>query len=200
MNVETQRQLSEEWELYRHASQASVKHLALYHLIRCHILSHQVTGETPVSPRELRVIPRRHDAPWVAFLGCFTDPTREYVLPLKIGINRVGLDSRWGDYIYSPDVAHIMEGRQWLVVCQRSGAIVADDHSTNGSVVLDLNSPDTFKIRHPFPLRNLQNPKLDHIELDWNGDIVASLVEKTVIVNNYAGFVFGTVPTISNQG
>ena len=152
-----------------------------------------------LTDRPLHVVPFRqiHHAP-VAFLACFSDPDADWVVPLKTGLNRVGRDPMWGDH-EKPGV-RILEPRQWLIVCRAVTALVADDHSTNQSVVLP-EGPSAHA--GPDPLSSLgladyaailTNPPPGAIPLDWAGETVAELKPGDVLVTCYSAFVFGTLP------
>lgn len=146
-----------------------------------------------------RVVPLRAAARTpVAFLACFTPSYAGLVFPLKRGVNRVGRDVAWGDHEPFPE--RVMEGRQWLVVCGDGAAWVADDHSTNQSVLI----PDGPPLAAADP-RYSADGRCDFaalsatadgraVPLDWAGDVVAPLRQGDVLVTTYAGFVFGWVP------
>src|SRR5215831_4399251 len=166
MNDSTMTSMDRELARYREAYSAGAKHLALMHRMRYRLLSGGIDGESPASARPLVVIPRRHAAEPTAFLGCFSDPDRDYVMLLKTGVNRIGSNRMIGDHDGFPRGTALVEARQWLIICRPTESLIADDHSTNGSVILPGNAPEVREIGFPYPLsRAKDQPR--QVTLDW---------------------------------
>jgi hypothetical protein len=178
---------------YQEACNSGAKHLALLHLIRCRLLSGGIDSETPSSPRSLVIIPRRHPAEPIAFLGCFSNPDRDYVMLLKSGVNRIGSNTMIGDHSEIPRGTYLLEARQWLIICRSTESLIADDHSTNGSVILLGNAPEVREVSFPYPLSSAKE-KPGHVTLDWYGNVVYELKEGDVLITAYAAFIYGRVP------
>jgi hypothetical protein len=193
-----------DWELYQERRGEKARHLAALHLSRAWL------SMTPDERRAVRpdvrieIISRTHAeqeaAPTVAFLSTFTTPGTVYCLPLKEGLNRVGKDPAWGDHDRPPSGVRVMEARQWILVCRPPLALVADDHSTNGSMVFPENLDRAAGVEdprysgEPYSYSALfQRPVPGRVDLDWHGNRVHEVQEGDVLLTAYAGFVFGWV-------
>jgi hypothetical protein len=188
-SLETERARSQE------AARAGLKHLALLHLVRCRLLAGKIDGDQPPASRPLVLVPRLHAADAVAFLGCFSAPDRDYVLPLKTGVNRVGRSPIFGDHQENPARPPVLEPRQWLIICrQPGGMLVADDHSSNGSLVLPRDSAAIRQTSDPSSLEAVFLRAPAQSKLDWHGNVVHELHEGDVLVTAYAAFVVGCIP------
>ncbi len=125
-----------------------------------------------------------------AFLACYTDPTAVVVVPLKLGLNRVGRGTMWGDHDWE-EAPRLIEERQWIIVVRLEEALAADDHSTNGSVWLPQDSELPARLTAPFPLSQVPADTDKGRQLEWSGDTVVAMQSGDVLVSNYASFVFG---------
>lgn len=133
----------------------------------------------------------------MAFLACFSRSESDYVIPLKSGANRVARSTTYGDHEALPNGARLLESRQWRIDCTGEEARVADDRTTNLSVVIprdfdgDRSTP-YGKMLKPDPAAHaLLRPA---VPLDWGGEITCTLHPGDVIRTCYASFVFGRCP------
>ena len=206
--MDTADRIDREMSAYARSSAENAHHLALLHLVRARALRGDAAQGSLVSIKPVVVLPRRPSprAVPIAFLACFTDPAASYVLPLKIGLNRIGRDPDWGDHEEFPRGVRLMEGRQWLMVCRPPEALVVDDHSTNQSILLprEAGAPDPV----PDPRRKPGEYSYTRIfgvswpgrvDLDWAGDVVGALGEGDVLLTMYAAFVFGWFPSVRDS-
>lgn len=114
------------------------------------------------------------------------------VFLLKQGLNRVGLDTNWGDF--EEPTYRSMEGREWLVVVAGNRAFAADDHSSNGSIFLPRDTPRDADgdPRFDAGCTGFGRRRLNGaISLDWEGTNVVELREGDVLISCYSAFVFG---------
>ena len=187
--------LVQELMQYRDAAQRGAKHSALLHFVRCGLIAGEISAEPDLHGRPLLTIARRHPAPPFAFLGCFTATANDYFIPLKQGVNRIGRNPIWGDHVEFPAGERLIEARQWLFVCRAGQTLIADDHSTDGSVILPADALELMDPDFCSQPLSLARRAPTWVELDWAGNIVHELREGDVLVTKYAAFIYGHVPT-----
>ena len=155
------------------------------------LLSKAPSFELPQEAASFTVLRRRVDSPARGFLVGL-EPEYAYVIPLKIGLNRVGKNPMFGDYDFSAVTRHVIEARQWLIVFRETEVLVADDHSDNGSYVVP---PDSAEIHDPaFPATFSAAPAPpNRIALDWAGNNVVSIQPGTILLNYKTAFALGAM-------
>ena len=101
-----------------------------------------------------------------------------------------------------PKGVRLVEGRQWLFVCLPERTLVADDHSTNQSIILPQGVPAATAEPEPrygdgvFSYSIIHGKrKTGRVDLDWEGNVVYSLNEGDVLLTIHAAFVFGRDPS-----
>jgi hypothetical protein len=72
--------------------------------------------------------------------------------------------------------------------------LVADDHSSNGSIVLPRDSAAIRQTNNPSSLEAVFQRAPAQSRLDWRGNTVHELHEGDVLVTAYAAFVVGCTP------
>lgn len=137
------------------------------------LLSNAPSFELPHEAGSMAILKRRVDAPAHGFLVGL-QPEYGYVVPLKIGLNRVGKNPMFGDYDFSAMTKTIIEPRQWLIVFRETEVLVADDHSDNGSYVLPPGSPETKG--PPFPPHSVRRHPPLPIASRWIGQGTTSFL------------------------
>jgi hypothetical protein len=179
------------------------RHIVVRDLARSWFQATEQGTAKPCSPLRFRWIRRRHPSPGsarpVGFLTSFTARGAQYVVPLKIGVNRVGRDPVFGDFDGFPSRPRLVEGRQWLIICTADRTLIADDHSTNQSLVLRrttrlVSGPDDPRFgadRYSYVEFLRCTTEAERVTLDWAGDVVVALEDGDALLNAYAGFVFG---------
>lgn len=156
------------------------------------LLSNTPSFELPAEGASLTVLRRRVDAPARGFLVGL-QAEYGYVVPLKIGLNRVGKNPMFGDYDFSSMTKSVIEPRQWLIVFRETEVLVGDDHSDNGSYVIPPGSPETNDPVFPAIFRAPASTPSNRIALDWAGNNVVSIQPGAVLLNYKTAFAFGAM-------
>jgi hypothetical protein len=184
---------------YLDALARGARHEAQAVRARYALVTGDLGGEAFQADRPLVMATRRSGPePPVAFLASFGARERDVIFPLKRGVTRVGIGPPFGDF--DLEGPRPIESRQWLVVERAGEILVADDHSTNESLVLPRRLPKIAGTMDPrwergvlyySELRAGAGPGASL--LDWPGTTVHALAEGDVIVTIYAPHVFGTM-------
>lgn len=172
--------------------------MAIQRVIESGLPSHNLPS-TP-SGNQFQLVPfRSHAHTPVAFLVSFTEENLNLIFPLKNGVNRIGRDVMWGDHQRCTE--RTMEGRQFLLVCKAGHAYVADDHSTNQSLVIAKSSTLPLEIDPRIPGVKLDFSKLSEVKeegvvhLDWDGNVFQEISSGDVLVTAYSAFAFSWLTT-----
>ena len=155
------------------------------------LLSNAPSVELPREAASLTVLRRRVDALARGFLVGL-EPEFGFVVPLKIGVNRVGKNPMFGDYDFSAITKPVIEPRQWLIIFREKEVLVADDHSDNGSYVVPPGSPETNDPAFSTTFRAASAPA-NRIALDWAGNNVVAIQPGAVLLNYRTAYAFGAM-------